>query len=101
AEVLAHYGDTPERINILRPNPLPASPDTPIGRALVEHRPVHIVDVQSEAEPQASLARQTGARTLLATPLLREGTPIGGVIIWRDFVEPFTERQIDLVTTFD
>ena len=98
--VVAHYGETPERINILRANPLPASPNTPLGRALVESRPIHILDVQMEPEPQASLARQTGARTLLATPLLREGTPIGGITIWRDFVEPFTERQIELVKTF-
>jgi len=67
---------------------------------LVERRPVHILDVQLEPEPVASLARQTGVRTLLATPLLREETPIGGIIIWRDIVEPFTERQIELVTTF-
>jgi GAF domain-containing protein len=98
--VVAHYGETPERINILRANPLPASSNTPLGRALVESRPIHILDVQMEPEPQASLARQTGARTLLATPLLREGTPIGGITIWRDFVEPFTERQIELVKTF-
>ncbi len=98
--VVAHYGESPERISFLRTNPLPASADTPIGRALVERRPVHILDVQLLPEPLASLARQTGARTVLATPLLREGTPIGGIIIWRDFVEPFTERQIELVKTF-
>ena len=98
--VVAHYGESPERISFLRANPLPASPDTPTGRALVERRPVHVLDVQLEPEPLASFARQTGARTLLATPLLREGTPIGGILIWRDIVEPFTERQIELVKTF-
>ena len=98
--VVAHYGESPERINFLRANPLPASASTPMGRAVVERRPVHILDVQLLPEPLASLARQTGARTVLATPLLREGTPIGGIIIWRDFVEPFTERQIELVKTF-
>jgi GAF domain-containing protein len=98
--VVAHYGESPERINILRANPLRVSPDVPLGRALVERRPVHILDVQLEPEPAASLARQTGARTLLATPLLREGAPIGGITIWRDFVEPFNERQIELVKTF-
>ncbi len=98
--VVAHYGETPERINILRANPLPASPNTPLGRALIERRPVQVLDVQMEPEPMASLARQTGARTLLATPLLREGTPIGGITIWRETVDPFTERQIELVKTF-
>src|SRR5918996_42658 len=72
----------------------------PMGRALVERKPVHILDVQLEPKPAASIARRTGARTLLATPLLREETPIGGITIWRDFVEPFTERQIELVKTF-
>jgi GAF domain-containing protein len=98
--VVAHYGESPERISFLRSNPLPANPDMSMGRALVERRPVLIQDLTLEPEPAASLSRQTGARTLLATPLLREGTPIGGIIIWRDFVEPFTDRQIDLVKTF-
>jgi GAF domain-containing protein/anti-sigma regulatory factor (Ser/Thr protein kinase) len=98
--VVAHYGESPERISFLRANPLPASPDTPTGRALVERKPVHVLDVQLETGPHISLARQTGARTMLAAPLLREETPIGGIIIWREFVEPFTEGQIELVKTF-
>ena len=98
--VVAHYGESLERISFLRANPLPASPDMPIGRALVERKPIHILDGLLEPEPLASFSRQTGVRTLLATPLLREGTPIGGIIIWRDVVEPFTERQIELVKTF-
>jgi GAF domain-containing protein/anti-sigma regulatory factor (Ser/Thr protein kinase) len=98
--VVAHYGESPERISFLRANPLPASPDTPTGRALVERRPIHVLDVQLETGPHISLARQTGARTMLVAPLMREETPIGGIIIWRDFVDPFTERQIELVKTF-
>ncbi|HSE91052.1 MAG TPA: GAF domain-containing protein, partial [Candidatus Binatia bacterium] len=98
--VVAHYGESPERISLLRSNPLPAGPNTPTGRALLERRPIHVLDVQTEPEPVASLARQTGARTLLAAPLLREGMPIGGITIWRETVEPFTERQIELVKTF-
>src|SRR5262249_23589117 len=98
--VVAHYGESAERVNVLRANPLPANPDIPMGRALGARKPGHVLDVQLEPEPVASLVRQTGARTLLVIPLLREGTPIGGITIWRDFVEPFTERQIKLLETF-
>ena len=98
--VVAHYGESLERIDFLRANPLPVNAEMPIGRALAERNPIHILDGLLEPEPLASFARQTGVRTLLSMPLLREGTPIGGIIIWRDIVEPFTERQIELVRTF-
>jgi GAF domain-containing protein len=98
--VVAHYGETPEMIATLRANPLPPSPELPAARALFERKSVHILDVQLETGPHLALTRQMGTRTLLAVPLLREDTPIGSLTIWRDFVEPFTDRQIDLVKTF-
>ena len=67
--VVAHYGESAERVDVLRANPLPANPEIPMGRALSARKPVHVLDVQLEPEPVASLVRQTGARTLLVTPL--------------------------------
>jgi GAF domain-containing protein/anti-sigma regulatory factor (Ser/Thr protein kinase) len=98
--VVAHYGETPEMIATLRANPLPSTPDLPAARALLERKPVHILDVQSETGVHLVLARQMGTRTLLSVPLLREGTAIGSLTIWRDFVEAFTERQVEIVKTF-
>jgi GAF domain-containing protein len=98
--VVAHYGETPEMIATLRANPLPPSPDLPAARALLERKPVHILDVQSETGVHLALARQMGTRTVLMVPLLREGIPIGSLTIWRDFVGAFNERQIELVKTF-
>ena len=94
---VAHYGERSEQIASLPiQRPIPESFS---GRAFLEKRAIHILDV--EAEPGDHLpARQHGARTLLNVPLLREGTPTGTITIWRDFVEPFTERQIELVKTF-
>ena len=98
--VVAHYGETPEMIATLRANPLPATPELPAARALLSGQPIHILDVRSETGVHLDLVRQMGTRTMLAVPLLREGTNIGSLTIWRDFVEPFTERQIELVKTF-
>jgi GAF domain-containing protein len=98
--VVAHYGETPEMISALRDNPLPSGPAILTGRALMEGKTVQILDVQSDPRVHLDLARKVGTRTLLTVPLLREGTPIGSLTIWRNFVEAFTDRQIDLVKTF-
>jgi GAF domain-containing protein len=98
--VVAHYGETPEMISALRNNPLPPGPAIPTGRALMEGKTVQILDVQSDPRVQLDLARKIGTRTLLMVPLLREGTPIGSLTIWRNFVGAFTDRQVDLVKTF-
>src|SRR5262249_12840627 len=71
------------------------------GRVFVDGRIVHIPDV--EADPEFTLlegARIAGIRTILGVPLLREGSPIGVVILQRRRVQPFTDKQIELATTF-
>ena len=101
--VVAHYNESPERIVVLNFNPLPLSPNIPAAQAFLAHKPIHVLDAQLLAAEEQFIARmkaQIGIRTLLAVPLLREGTGIGTITIWRDVVEPFTDRQIELVKTF-
>ena len=93
---VASSGESPEQLAVFQA-PVRPRPESRSGRAFLERRPIHDVDAQVERH---SMAAQTGARTALAVPLLREETPIGVFTIWRDVVEPFTERQIELVKTF-
>ena len=96
---VAHYGESPEQVTLLQGTARKPVPDNLTGRAFLERRPIHILDAQLEPR-NPGLALQTWARTILAVPLLREGMPIGVITIWRDFVEAFTARQIDLVKAF-
>ena len=97
--VVAHYGETAEEVALLHSRPGRVGSPTSTGRAFSERKAIQIADAATERGPN-SAAAQRGARTLLSVPLLREGMGIGVIVIWRDFVEPFTERQIELVKTF-
>jgi hypothetical protein len=73
------------------------------GRAVIDRKTVHVHDLQaaeSEFPEGAVYAKQYGHRTTLATPLLREGNPIGAFLIRRNYVKPFTNEQIELVQNF-
>jgi GAF domain-containing protein len=100
--LVAHYG----------PIPLPGPAGEEIvfsrgvvhGRAIIDRQTIHVPDIAVQVEtefPDAKgLQESTGTRTILATPLLREGTPIGVIVIRRTEVRPFLEKQISLLETF-
>ena len=74
---------------------------TAVGRALAERRPIQISDIGADSEHIGREAAGRGfIRTILGVPLLREGEAIGAFGLSRQRVEPFSERQIELVRTF-
>ena len=72
-----------------------------IGRTILHRKTTHVPDVLADAEyTMAETAQKADLRTALGVPLLREGNPIGVILVGRHAVQPFTDKQIDLVETF-
>ena len=89
----------PERIQYLRDNPISPDGGSVTGRVALEGRKIHIADAL--ADPEYTLNTSGGRhRTTLGVPLMRDGSVMGVIVLTRDVVQPFTERQIELVTTF-
>jgi two-component system, NtrC family, sensor kinase len=97
----ASYGLPPELHQHLLTLRLEPGPGTVAGRVALECKPIQIPDVQSEpGYALAELMRKAGARTILGVPLLREGIPIGVLVMMRCRMEAFTNKQVELITTF-
>jgi len=95
------YGYSSEFMNYIKNIPVRAERGSASGRALAEGRVVHIADVKTDPEYTLVEAQRLGDyRTILCVPMLREGIPIGVLTLTRSEVKPFTDKQIELVTTF-
>jgi len=95
------YGFSREFIDYAKDIPIEADRGSASGRALLEGRVVHIADVTADPEYTLVEAQKLGDyRTILCVPMLREGVPIGVLVLMRSQVRPFTDKQIELVTTF-
>jgi GAF domain-containing protein/CheY-like chemotaxis protein len=97
----AHHGPIPtlsgrERLSIRR--------DLGPGRAVIDRCIVHVADLLAESEAEfggaKALAARFGYRTILAAPMMREGTAIGAIHLRRTEVRPFSDKQINLLQTF-
>jgi two-component system NtrC family sensor kinase len=98
---VASYGLSREYDEYMRKQSLVPGRGTVLGRAVTELRPVQVNDVEADPEYTMIEARKIGGfRTVLGVPLLREGAPIGIIMLTRNMVRPFSEKQIELVSTF-
>jgi signal transduction histidine kinase len=96
----AYWGDVPE----VGRSDNPISRGIPIGRAILDRQIVHVDDLLAKIDTEYPDAKEQqndySTRTVLAAPLLREGIPIGALLVRRREVRPFTDKQIALLKTF-
>ena len=98
---IASFGQLPDLQVYMDGHPIPAGRGSIVGRTVIAGKTIHVQDVL--ADPDFNMidsARIGGFRTILGVPLLREGTPIGVIVLQRKAVRPFTEKQIELVSIF-
>ena len=99
--IAASFGYPTEYRKFLEEHPIIPDRGTVTGRAALERRVVHIIDITRDPEYTRTEAATLGrAPTKLGVPLLREGSPIGVIVLSRQRVEAFTEKQIELVASF-
>jgi transcriptional regulator with GAF, ATPase, and Fis domain len=98
---IATYGLPPELSDYFKRVPHPLSRGSIVGRVILERTTIQVLDVLADPEyTQIEIQKKVGQRTVLGVPLLREGQPIGVIILFRPIVREFTARQIELLTTF-
>jgi GAF domain-containing protein len=98
---VAIFGFPPAHVDYMKAHPIIPDRTSVVGRVALEGKSIHIADLQSE--PELTYLRAPGVsiqRAALGVPMLCEGKPIGVLVLTRTNVEPFTDKQIELVETF-
>src|SRR4029453_12914224 len=98
---LASKGPTPDQVTHV--DALPINRDSLAGRAVLEQKTIQVADLLAEGGEYPlshDIARRLGHRTVLVTPLYREGQPSGTILLRRLDVRAFSEREITLLQTF-
>jgi GAF domain-containing protein len=97
----AYHGYSPELLEFRRKRPMTPDRGSVVGRAALEGRTVHIPDVLEDPKyTNWEMQKLGGYRSVLCVPLLREGDSIGVLGVSRSEPRPFTNKQIELLTTF-
>ena len=94
------FGFSLEFMDYVKDIPVEPERSTAAGRALLEGRAIHIADVKADPEYTFEAQKFDAYRTILGVPMLRESVPIGVLTLIRSEVRPFTDKQIELVSTF-
>src|SRR5262249_4415295 len=97
----AVHGFSPEFMQFVKDMPIERGRGTIHGRTLLEGTVIHIADVEADPEHTWAEGQQMGQyRTVLGVPMLRNRVPVGVIPLNRTTVRPFTDKQIELATTF-
>src|SRR5215813_8731258 len=105
--MVAMHGAPPAYVELRRRDPvIRVSPNNPLSRVVATKQLQHVADFRKEQAyverdpPAVALADVAGARTVVAVPMLKDNELVGAIVIYRQEVRPFTDKQIDLVTNF-
>jgi len=95
------YGHSQQHKERMLREPLKPGRGSIVGRVVLEGQSVHVIDAQEDSDPElANRSRSGNVHTILGVPLLRQGTPIGVLLLQRGVVQAFTDKEIELAETF-
>jgi GAF domain-containing protein len=97
---VAFYNSSPENVDFVKRHPITPGRHTIAARVALERRIVQVADVQADADYGYALRDVELIRTVLGVPMFREDDLIGIVVLYKLEVQPFSDKQIELVATF-